>query len=216
MGSTPAPQNLRSPRPPRQQPISPYGQAKLLTEQVASDFARSTGTPLLIGRIANLYGPGQNLTKPQGLISQLCRSHLIRQPLSIYVPLDTGRDYLFVDDAARLVLAGLDWVVEQGGIQVKIMASQRSTTVAAILAELRRVSKRRPEVVLGSSPLARYSARDLRFRSVVFPRSTGRCVLRWRPESQRRWSRSVASCGSDGGHPLVAPRRFGQARGPPT
>ena len=26
----------------------------------------------LVGRIANLYGPGQDLTKPQGLISQLC------------------------------------------------------------------------------------------------------------------------------------------------
>ncbi len=151
-------------------PISPYGQAKLNTEQVASDFAQRTQTPLLIGRIANLYGPGQDLTKPQGLISQLCRAHLTRRPLSIYVPLDAGRDYLYVDDAARLVSAGLDWVSEQRGVQLKIMASQRSTTVAAILAELRRVSKRRPEVILGRSPLAKYSARDLRFRSVVCTR----------------------------------------------
>lgn len=156
-------------------PISPYGEAKLRTEQLASEFANRTGTPLLIGRIANLYGPGQDLSKPQGLISQLCRAHLTRQPLSIYVPLDTGRDYLYVDDAARLVHAGLDWLGRVGGIHVKILASQRSTTVAAVLSELRRITKRRPEVVLGSSPLARFSARDLRFVSVVCP-ELDRCV----------------------------------------
>ena len=57
-------------------------------------FAAATGTAVLVGRIANLYGPGQNLAKPQGLVSQLCLANLTGQPLSIYVSLDTLRDYL--------------------------------------------------------------------------------------------------------------------------
>lgn len=152
-------------------PISPYGEAKLRSEQLAGAFGRASGVPTFVGRIANLYGPGQDTTKPQGLISQLCRAHLVRQPLSIYVPLDTARDYLFVDDAARMVLAGLEQVVRErpDGSRVKILASQRPTSVAAILAELRRVTKRRPQVVLGDSPTARYQVRDLRFRSLVWP-----------------------------------------------
>ena len=81
-------------------PISPYGRAKLRSEEIATAFAVRTSTALLVGRLANLYGPGQNLDKPQGLISQLCRAQLTRQPLSVSVPLDTMRDYLFVDDAA--------------------------------------------------------------------------------------------------------------------
>ena len=43
------------------------------------------GARVVIGRIANLYGPGQDLSKPQGLVSQLCLTHLTGQALSIYV-----------------------------------------------------------------------------------------------------------------------------------
>jgi NAD dependent epimerase/dehydratase family len=150
-------------------PISPYGHAKLATEWLAADFSERTGVPVLIGRIANLYGPGQNVDKPQGLVSQLCRAHLTRTPVSIYVPLDTARDYLYVDDAARVIVDGLERVREEGGRKIKIIASGRTTSVAAIIAELGRVTKRRPQIVLGASPNARYQARDLRLRSAVWP-----------------------------------------------
>jgi UDP-glucose 4-epimerase len=149
--------------------ISPYGLAKLASEELAAEFFRHSGVPVLIGRIANLYGPGQDVSKPQGLVSQLCRAHLTRTPVSIYVSLDTARDYLYVDDAARMIVDGLERVRVDGGLQVKIMASGRPTSVAAIIAELGRVTKRRPQIVLGASPNARYQARDLRFRSVVWP-----------------------------------------------
>ena len=62
----------------------------------------------MIGRIANLYGPGQNLDKPQGLVSQLCAAHLERRPVSIWVSLDTLRDYLYAPDCAQMVLDCLD------------------------------------------------------------------------------------------------------------
>ena len=52
---------------------------------------------------------------------------------------------------------------------VKILASQRPTTVAALLGELRRLSRRRPLVVLGTSPHAKFQVKDLRFASTVWP-----------------------------------------------
>ena len=88
-------------------PLAPYGQAKLDAEAMVAEWSSSTGTPSMIGRIANLYGPGQNLGKAQGLISQICRSRLTGQPLSIYVSLDTLRDYLFAPDCAAMILAGM-------------------------------------------------------------------------------------------------------------
>ena len=90
-------------------PISAYGRAKLRSEEIATEFAVRTGSALLVGRLSNLYGPGQDITKPQGLISQLCRAQLTRQPLSVYVSLDTMRDYLFVDDAAAMVVRAWTW-----------------------------------------------------------------------------------------------------------
>ncbi len=152
-------------------PISPYGEAKLAAELAFRRFAERAGVPVLLGRIANLYGPGQNIDKAQGLISQLCRAQLLRRPLSIYVSLDTARDYVYVDDAARVVVRGVERAAAgpAGSVVVKLVASQRSTTVAAILGELRRIMRRRPLVVLGLSPLARFQVRDLSFRSVVWP-----------------------------------------------
>ena len=150
-------------------PISPYGHAKLAAEEVVAQFAARSGLPTAVGRVANLYGPGQDISKPQGLISQLIKAHLFREPLSIYVPLDTARDYIYVDDCARMVLDTLERTVSAGGLHTKLVASEQAVTLGVILAELRRVTKRRPQVVLGASPMARFQVKDLRFRSVVWP-----------------------------------------------
>jgi UDP-glucose 4-epimerase len=155
-------------------PLAPYGQLKLAMEQELSELSRATGMPAFIGRIANLYGPGQNVNKPQGLVSHLCKAHLTGQPLSIYVPLDTLRDYLLVTDCAAMVTAGLEDVrrVARSAadpVVVKVLASGRGTSIGALIAESRRVFRRRPRIVLGSSPLASVQPRDIRLRSVRWP-----------------------------------------------
>lgn len=151
-------------------PISAYGWAKLAQEEAARRFSQLSGVPTVVGRIANLYGPGQDLSKAQGLVSHVCRSYLTGQPVSIYVPLDTVRDYLYVDDAAAIVVDSLmrAEAAGPGSMTVKIIASQQGTTVGALLGDCHRVLKRMPRVVLGSSPNARLQARDLRLRSTVW------------------------------------------------
>lgn len=152
-------------------PLSAYGWAKLRSE---STFATLTAAdvPVAIGRLANIYGPGQNLAKPQGLISQLCYSFHSSVPVNIYVSLDTLRDYVFVDDAAQLVIDFVEQVAlmppEDGAI-TKVLASGRSVSLAALLGELKRISKHRVPVVLAASPHAKQQARDLRVRSIVLP-----------------------------------------------
>ncbi len=150
-------------------PISPYGHAKLRTEDIATAFAVRTGTALLVARLSNLYGPGQDIGKPQGLVSQLCRAQLTRQPLSLYVSTDTMRDYLYVDDAAAMAVTALGAVTDRGRRALKVLASERSTTIASVLGDLHRVTRRRPPVVLGTSANARFQVRDLRLRSVAWP-----------------------------------------------
>jgi UDP-glucose 4-epimerase len=156
-------------------PLSAYGQAKLEGEALVTDWSRQNGTPSLIGRIANIYGPGQNLEKAQGLISQMCRSHLTGQPLSIYVSLDTLRDYIFAADCAGLVLAGLDRLRQEQAagtgptVVTKILATQRAITIGAVLGEMRRIFKSSPRIVLAASAASLVQARDLSLRSRVWP-----------------------------------------------
>jgi UDP-glucose 4-epimerase len=154
-------------------PLAPYGQAKLEAEALVTEWSSSTGTPSVIGRIANLYGPGQNLGKAQGLISQICRSRLTGQPLSIYVSLDTLRDYLFAPDCAALVVAGMARLRREQpahpGVTTKILSSQRAITLGAVLGEMRRIFKSPPRIVFGASAVAASQAKDLSLRSRVWP-----------------------------------------------
>jgi UDP-glucose 4-epimerase len=166
-GSTMAPfDEFTTPRP-----ISPYGEIKLQLEQVARSWTASSPWPAAVGRISNLYGPGQDLSKPQGLISQLCLAQLVREPVSIYVPLDTIRDYIFVADCGAIIADVLRKARQQRDserLTVKVIASQRGVTIGAVLAELRRILKSRIRVVHGTSAASRYQASDLRVKSSVW------------------------------------------------
>lgn len=153
-------------------PLAPYGESKLRVEQLAGAWGRRTGHPVVVGRLSNLYGVGQDLRKAQGLVSHLCRAQLLRQPVSLYVSTDTVRDYLWADDAALLVHDALQRArtrAEQGHAEVSthIMATEQGTTIGALLGELRRVHGRSPQVVHVASAASAWQPRDLRFRSVV-------------------------------------------------
>jgi UDP-glucose 4-epimerase len=159
-----------SPNPPFNEaspcvPLSSYGHAKLRQEATATEWAGTTGNRLVIGRIANIYGPGQDLGKAQGLVTQICRSMVLRQPLMLYVPLDTVRDYVFVDDCAAMAIEMLDRAgatVPIGGTSVRIIATGRHTTIGSLLDVARRVSKRPLPLASVTSDLATMQSRDLR------------------------------------------------------
>lgn len=155
-------------------PLSPYGHAKLDAEAMIVAWSESSGTSALVGRIANLYGPGQNLTKQQGIISQVCRNQLTGRPSSIYVSLDTIRDYLYAPDCAQLIVEGLARLDQERAadgptVTIKILASQRPITVGAVLGEMRRIFKGSARYVVAASAWSSVQTRDLSLRSRVWP-----------------------------------------------
>jgi UDP-glucose 4-epimerase len=151
-------------------PISLYGVAQLDKEATLARWAeRSPGTSTLVGRLSNLYGPGQDLAKPQGLVSHLTRSLLKGQPAHVFVPLDTIRDYLYVGDAAEAVVRAMEHLGDGPPRHVlKIFASERATTVGELIGAFRRTAKRPLKVVTGLHAAARQQPARLQFRSTVW------------------------------------------------
>lgn len=146
------------------QPLSPYGELKLAQEHLVSE-ALGHIVPVTVGRISNVYGPGQNLDKLQGLISRLAMASITRQPINIFVPLGTIRDYVYADDAARAILAITETRVSTGrgvGPSTEIIATGRGTTIGQLIRMMGEVSKRRVPVALGSHPSSAAQATDLR------------------------------------------------------
>jgi len=151
-------------------PLGEYGESKLRHEDILAEISSSTRIRVAVGRISNLYGPGQSLLKQQGLVSRLCLASLTGVPLSIFVSIDTMRDYLFVDDCARLVLLLADHVRSgTNRSSMKILASGRSVTIGALIGILAQVVGRKPLVLWGQSGEARLQSTDLRLRSIVAP-----------------------------------------------
>ncbi|MEN0103639.1 MAG: NAD-dependent epimerase/dehydratase family protein [Curtobacterium sp.] len=152
-------------------PLAPYGSSRLAAEAQFRNWAAATGTRALVGRIANLYGPGANLTKPQGLVSQLALAHVEGRPSSIYVPFETTRDYLYIDDAAAMIVDALDAVAADpvGSARTKIFASQEGRSIAEVITAVEQALGSSLDVIAGQDPSASFQGTDLRFRSTVLP-----------------------------------------------
>lgn len=149
-------------------PTGPYGEHKLKQEQIVAAWARTMPeASVLLARISTLYGPGQSARKRQGLISHIARSLLRQQPVHIYVPLDTMRDYLYADDAARDVLDALGAVAGTPGITTKIVAAEQATTVAQIIGTFEQIMRRMPRVITSAHPLGAQYRHRMCFRSEV-------------------------------------------------
>lgn len=149
-------------------PASPYGWAKCEQEQLVNDWSASSGHSALVGRISNLYGPGQDINKPQGLISHLCKSLMTKRPMTIFVSSETQRDYLHADDAATRLTAWIEQAPARSAT-TKILASGQPTSVAQLLATAEAITRIRPAVVFAVNERTALQPRYLRFRSEVLP-----------------------------------------------
>lgn len=144
-------------------PLSPYGDTKLAQEEIVR-VALEGCVPLVIGRFSNLAGPGQNLSKQQGLITQLCRAAVTRQALNVFVPMETLRDYLYVDDAAAMVRTLVEDAVhnQPSTPVVRNIVSGRPVSVCSVVRTVQHVAHRSVRIALGTSPSSRFHVRDLR------------------------------------------------------
>jgi UDP-glucose 4-epimerase len=82
-------------------PTDIYGLTKLWSEQLADLFGRSTGKSVGIARLFNVFGPGE--TNPH-LIPTIVRQ-LQQGPELRLGNLSTKRDYIYVEDVARGLIA---------------------------------------------------------------------------------------------------------------
>ena len=149
-------------------PVSDYGRAKLEQESLATVTCQNAGVPLIIARVSNVYGFGQDASKAQGLVSALVRASVTRQPASIFVPMDTRRDYISSHDVAEKIHRLIETPASDlDGVTIKIVASGMSTTVAELVAVVNRVRQRRTPIVFSTRRETSLQPRSLAFTSTV-------------------------------------------------
>lgn len=89
----------------RLKPSSPYSASKAGSDLLALSYFTTFRTPVMVTRASNNYGPHQF---PEKLIPLMISNALEDKPLPIYGDGMQVRDWLYVDDHCRAILAVLD------------------------------------------------------------------------------------------------------------
>ena len=90
-----------------EQPISPYGIAKLTIEKYLHYYHQVFGLPYIALRYSNVYGPRQNSKGEAGVVAIFCDKLLSGQPPVIHGDGRQTRDYVYVSDVVKANLMAL-------------------------------------------------------------------------------------------------------------
>jgi UDP-glucose 4-epimerase len=89
-------------------PLSPYGIDKLASEHALDYYANVHGVPTAALRFFNVYGPRQDPSSPySGVISIFTDRARAGQPLMIFGDGAQTRDFVYVADVVRAIMAAL-------------------------------------------------------------------------------------------------------------
>lgn len=90
-------------------PINHYGNLKLCVENTLRTFNCQFGTDIIIARIANPYGPGQDYSKGVGFIDAVIKRALNRENVEIWGDGEIIRDYIYIEDVCNMLVALLNY-----------------------------------------------------------------------------------------------------------
>jgi UDP-glucose 4-epimerase len=154
------------------EPECSYGIVKLAVEKYLALYHRMHGTTYRVLRMANPYGPGQEINRTQGLIGVLLARVLSGSPVEIWGDGSVVRDYFYITDATSALrkaeaYAGDEYVFNVG--------SGTGHSVLEILAAIENVTNRKCEV--------RFTPpRPFDVPTNVLDISRAQAQLGWRPE----------------------------------
>jgi len=130
-------------------PMSPYAIGKLAIEGYLRYFERKHGLSSVTFRISNPYGPRQRANKKQGVIPIFLHAALEHEPLTQYGDGSMVRDFIYVEDAARMMAAVVGRNAQH---RVYNIGSGLGHSVAEVIDVVRTVSGTAVEVVQLPTP----------------------------------------------------------------
>jgi UDP-glucose 4-epimerase len=131
-------------------PISPYGITKLAIEHYANLYHVLYGLPIVIARPANAYGPEQVAKEGQGFIAYAIQAILQNKPVEIFGQKGTIRDYVYVTDVAKALLACLDKGVNGEVYNIGMQQGYTNLEIVEMLQEIVKPSGFRVTINHGS------------------------------------------------------------------
>jgi UDP-glucose 4-epimerase len=128
-------------------PVSPYGASKLAGEAYCQAYAATYGMAACSLRFSNAYGP-RSLHK-KSVVAAWVRAALAGDPVIIHGDGEQTRDFVYVDDLARAVLAALDAPREVVAGELFQVGTGRETTINELAVALEHAVGHAIDIVRG-------------------------------------------------------------------
>ncbi|MFD2143461.1 NAD-dependent epimerase/dehydratase family protein [Ancylobacter oerskovii] len=157
-------------------PVSAYGASKLAAENYLAFYAAQYEVNSVSLRISNAYGTGQNIAKGLGAVTAFTYAAIEGRPITIYGDGSVLRDYVWVDDVVRALIAAGARREVTGAINV---GSGVGSTLLTIIDELDRHLRERPNVIMREARRFDVPASQLDVRRAAD-------ALGWQPEVDLR------------------------------
>lgn len=124
----------------KKKPISNYGLSKSIAEKYIEYLTNEKLFETVILRPSNVYGPYQNLIKPQGIIGYAFKAVKDSLSLDLYNEGKVIRDFIYVDDLARAVETFLVNDVVQGNISFYNVGSGEGFSIMQVLEKIEKIT----------------------------------------------------------------------------
>ena len=137
-------------------PINHYGNVKLCIENTIRTFNYQAHTKILIARISNPYGPGQDFRKGVGFIDAALKKSINGEKIEIWGDGMNVRDYIHIDDVCRMMISLFSY---QGEYDTFNISSNKGTSQRDIIQLLAK---------MGLQPQVEYlSARSVDAKKII-------------------------------------------------
>jgi len=130
----------------KEMPISNYGIAKLSMEQFTRVATYAHGIPHMVLRIANPYGPFQELSNLHGIVPALFRAVRDNRPVNIYGGGATVRDYVYIEDVALIICRLLEAGVRDRTVNI---GTGVGTSLSGLISMVEEITGSRVRVIDG-------------------------------------------------------------------
>lgn len=116
-------------------PINHYGAVKLCIENVIRTFNKQQkNSNLLIARISNPYGPGQDYNKGVGFVDAALKKTINGDPIEIWGDGEIIRDYIYIDDVCEMIYS---LIVYNGDQEVFNISSNEGVSLNNVIDTLK-------------------------------------------------------------------------------
>ncbi|MCK4871161.1 MAG: GDP-mannose 4,6-dehydratase [Phycisphaerales bacterium] len=129
---------------PVEEPISPYAATKRSCELLAHAFSHLHDLPVTALRFFTVFGPRQ---RPDLAIHLFMRKIARGEPITMYGDGSTSRDYTFIDDIIRGVLAALDDCGRHGAFRVYNLGGNQPVRLDDLIAAIETTLDREAAIV---------------------------------------------------------------------